>query len=677
MTKVRTRGFELRDWQQEAVQAWERGSGGRAHHGTLEVVTGGGKTLIALSCFARVAVTVPDIRLAVVVPTEALARQWRQAIIDSTTLDSDDVGVLGAGEQADFRGRRVLVTVINTAAERLPELARDAQPLMLVVDECHRAGAPSFSRVLRTPSQFRLGLSATPDREEYDDDGEPLTFDEQAVGRALGGIVFRFSLRDARLSGWLPEYTLHHHGVTLGDKDRARYEAVSRRIDDSADALRGLGIEPSRARSVAGRRDDLGEAARSWVRLTAERKDLLYRTQERHRVAVEILRNEVDQRSATPRAIFFHERVAEAVQLHEALVAEFPDIRIELEHSKLPDRRRLEALVGFRHGDAPVLVSVKSLVEGIDVPEADVGVSVASSSSVRQRVQSLGRVLRRDAGAGGPKASTMHLLYVVDSVDELIYGKADWSDLTGEHANHYWLWPLRAERPSEAPGPPMSPLPTEEQLWEQLGASLENLPVPWPGVVVGQEYSVSSAGVVHNAFDRLIENPQGVDAMVESVRGRPGGRFRVTPERRLVLVWSSEQDSRPYLAGRLGEPFRVAEEADGDDVDVAQLRAGSPYDGPSDRTGGTYRLSLRGNGLVERRVKGGKESALVTGSGHAEAEANARAVLAAWEDIDRAISRFFVNSLGHAWYEEGGARRFLAGVQGGFVWPSDVDKGEA
>ena len=95
-----------------------------------------------------------------------------------------------------------------------------------------------------------------------------------------------------------------------------------------------------------------------------------------------------------------------------------------------------------------MLVSVKSLVEGIDVPEADTGVSVASTSSVRQRVQALGRVLRRVVDEDGTsKRSTMHLLYVDGTVDDLIYAKADWSDLTGEDANHYWKWAFESELP--------------------------------------------------------------------------------------------------------------------------------------------------------------------------------------------------------------------------------------
>ena len=105
---------------------------------------------------------------------------------------------------------------------------------------------------------------------------------------------------------------------------------------------------------------------------------------------------------------------------------------------------------------------MKSLIEGIDVPAADVGVSVASSSSVRQRIQSLGRVLRRQFDEDVSKLAEMHVIYVVDTVDEIIYAKEDWSDLTGEAANRYWVWPLDPEAPPEPQdGPPLTPRPTE------------------------------------------------------------------------------------------------------------------------------------------------------------------------------------------------------------------------
>ena len=75
--------------------------------------------------------------------------------------------------------------------------------------------------------------------------------------------------------------------------------------------------------------------------------------------------------------------------------------------------------------------------------------------------------------------------------------------------------------------------------------------------------------------------------------------------------------------------------------------------------------------MVERSVKGGKVFA--SASGESAGVANARAVLAAWDELGRPASRFFVNDLWHAWYEAGGGRRFLAEVTGGFDFPADEE----
>jgi superfamily II DNA or RNA helicase len=670
------RNVDLRPWQQDAVQAWTNGDG-RACHGTLEIVTGGGKTLIALACMEAAAHSTPNLRVAIVVPTTVLAQQWLDVLARHTHLKGHDVKILGAGHKgATFDTARVIVAVLNTASRVLPDLARDHQPAMLVVDECHRAGAPSHSKVLRTPAAYRLGLSATPDREELDEDGELLRYDEQLVGMSIGAVVYRFDLQQARKAGWLPDYELNHHGVTLAPDERTRYDALSRRVDDAIDALRDMGISPERARSVAGRQDAAGQTASMFVALTSERKDLLYRAQQRHRVVASILTPLLaDPNKEPPRAILFHERVDEAVALHAQLSELFPSINVGLEHSKLSPNRRHAALDSFRSGDTPILVSVKSLIEGVDVPEADIGISVASTSSVRQRIQALGRVLRKPKD-GSEKKSFMHLLYVDDSVDDAIYGKADWTDLTGADRNRYWRWPLDGAVEHQD-GPPRSPLPTEEQAWNLLDRQVTDPPSRWPGVVVGQEYTVSTNGTVHNAFRRLISNPQRVADMVASVRGRPGGRFRVTPEFHLVLIWKGGPDDpgEPYVAGQLAQPFAVEPEVTEEEtasLDLSTLCPGDRFPGPSDRSGGSFKMSRKSGGQIERPMRGGgNEWALATAPDDDPRIQAARALLAAWRYLDQPISRVHRNGLGHIWYEEQGQRKYLGYAPLGFRWPTE------
>jgi hypothetical protein len=58
------------------------------------------------------------------------------------------------------------------------------------------------------------------------------------------------------------------------------------------------------------------------------------------------------------------------------------------------------------------------------------------------------------------------------------------------------------------------------------------------------------------------------------------------------------------------------------------------------------------------------------GGGGGDFAENAERILEAWRSVlDQGIS-FHVNELGHAWYTEGGSRRYLAAVPGGFAWPT-------
>jgi superfamily II DNA or RNA helicase len=668
--------LKLVDWQEQAVESWWKGDQKGPQRGTLEIFTGGGKTLIALAAFARVSAVDPQTRLAVVVPTEALARQWVTSLTRHTSLTRPDIGMLGAGRRDDLEGKRALVAVLNSAARRLPELASTAQPLMLVVDECHRAGAPTFSRVLTTPARYRMGLSATPARDEVDEAGLPLEFDRQVVGQRLGQVVFQFGLREAREVGWLPEYTVHHHGVHLTEQEAREYEQLGRKVNDAADRLTASGIQTSQAWHLATRGGELAALAQSYIGALAVRKDFLYRASERGRVAARIV-EQAFRRQPQPRMLLFHERVSEATSLFRELRERLPEAPIALEHSELPAPARRNALTRFRSGDAKVLVSVKTLVEGIDVPDADVGISVASSSSVRQRIQTLGRVLRRRFD-GGIKQAEMHVIYVQDTVDEAIYGKEDWSDLTGSEANQYWVWPIQPELPPEIqPGPPLEPRPTEEAEWIRFGQRVPDSPVPWLGAVPDYEFSVDTRGNVTTSDGAWIDNPQGVAGMVERVRGRPGGRFRVTPVYNLVIVYvEGERVVSPYVAGQLLEPFRVRDgTATTDAIDASELKPGDPYPGPTDTRGGTYKLRQKRGGVIERRQGRVTEFALTDSPEADSRTGNARHLLTAWRSLKTPGLTFYLNGLEHAWYREGGEARFLAAVPGGFLWPRTESSG--
>ena len=63
-------------------------------------------------------------------------------------------------------------------------------------------------------------------------------------------------------------------------------------------------------------------------------------------------------------------------------------------NTDLDSNEREENLNNFKNGNLNVLVSCTALDEGFDMPEADGAMILSASSSKRQRIQRMGRVLR-------------------------------------------------------------------------------------------------------------------------------------------------------------------------------------------------------------------------------------------------------------------------------------------
>ena len=69
-----------------------------------------------------------------------------------------------------------------------------------------------------------------------------------------------------------------------------------------------------------------------------------------------------------------------------------------------------------------MLVTCRALDEGLDVPEAEFGIIGASTASLRQRIQRLGRVLRPHPDK---KTATVVTLYVLPGESEALRAESE------------------------------------------------------------------------------------------------------------------------------------------------------------------------------------------------------------------------------------------------------------
>ena len=546
-----------------------------------------GKTILALALIERLRAQNAELRVAIIVPTVVLLAQWIDELRERSSLPADCIGSIGGGRSDTFNDQtRVLVCVLNSASKKLPaEVSRSmvGERLLLVVDECHRAGSAEMRHVLDTARAYSLGLSATPERDDDDSDvvdGETagtsesnqVPFEETVLGQSLGPVIYELTYAQAIERGILPPFRVVHYGLSLNQKELEIYDRISRDIKELRTELetpnrRGLALIRW-CRSKAGASNP---RAQRLVAQTSERKRLLYRITERA-AAVEAILQRHFHADPEAKAILFHESIDEVMTLFSML--RHMGLPVVAEHSELPDAMRAESLRLFRRGTARIIVSARSLIEGFNVPSADIGIIVAASSSVRQRVQTLGRLLRKSNRAdGGEKQAALYVLYAANTVDEFVYEKADWEQLIGADRNEYYVWAdARKAEPERRDGPPRKP-PLSESSINLLGLAPGD---QYPGDLdEGWLYTLDTQGTIRDKDGGLIKANPDLMALLTS-HGRVGGRFRITPSQHFVIKLEKSPDGwRAVYLGQIGSMPELAMD-DGTET-VGTLQPGDPY----------------------------------------------------------------------------------------------------
>lgn len=362
----------LRRWQTDALDNWIH-----SQRGIAKVVTGAGKTVFGLACYEHARRANPGLQLLIVVPGVPLQDQWTTESCELLDLAPTEIAAHGGGQRGG-RGSPVHVAVINTARQLSSELTRSGD-WMLIVDECHRAGSYENRRALNGEFVATLGLSATPER-QYDE------FFEEVIEPALGPVIYEYSYADGLRDGVLSPFRLLNYGIPLSDEE---IDQISR--TETAIAIKfseGYDITDEALKRLFMRRARISQQAQARI------------------PAVVNLAEQFQGR----RGLIFHESIDAANKIVAALKTR--DHRVAPYHSRLGTVARLRNLRMFRTGQLDLLVTCRALDEGLDVPDAEIGIIAASTSSIRQRIQRMGRVLRPSSRKDEAKVLT---LYALDS----------------------------------------------------------------------------------------------------------------------------------------------------------------------------------------------------------------------------------------------------------------------
>ena len=208
----------LWDWQKEYLSIWMKNKKGIA-----KVVTGAGKTHLAMAIIQKMKEECNDLHVTIIVPTIVLLEQWHENLIYKLQISPDEIGLKGGGYSDNFHNKKILIAVLNSAikGEFIEKETDGITNNFLIVDECHRAGSKEFRKIFNAKRDYELGLSATPEREMDN------AF-EDVLEKELGPIISTYTYNDALEDNIIPKFNIFNYAVILSDEEKREYSKLTK-----------------------------------------------------------------------------------------------------------------------------------------------------------------------------------------------------------------------------------------------------------------------------------------------------------------------------------------------------------------------------------------------------------------------------------------------------------------
>ena len=350
--------------QDEAIERFLR-----KKRGVLEMATGTGKTRTALRIAASLADSAEIQTIIVAADGNDLLDQWHHEVLARLSSLGRQFVVLRHYRSHHDRERLLLNPAGRVLLISRPQLAKALRGLtpsclkktLLVHDEVHRLGSPANRRDLDGLSDdipFRLGLSATPER-EYDDEGT------RFIATHIGETIFTFELADAIRRGILCPFDYHALEYEPSDDDREHIKKVYQRQAASQRAGTPMSKEEL------------------WIELAKVHKTSLAK--------LPPFSAYIGQNS---------ELLARCIIFVETM--EYGDRVLPLVHRHRADFHTYfsletpEVLSRFARGDLECLLTCHRLSEGIDIKSLETVILFSSARARLETIQRIGRCLRSD-----------------------------------------------------------------------------------------------------------------------------------------------------------------------------------------------------------------------------------------------------------------------------------------
>lgn len=394
-------GFELRDYQVEAIDKWEE----QEFKGIFDMATGTGKTYTGLGAAARLSKRLEDrLALIIVCPYQHLVEQWVEDIVFfgmkpiigySSSIQKNWKKNLESAirdQKLKVKKREFFCFVTTNATFSSDfvqtQLSKIKSDILLMVDEAHNFGADNLRRLLSPNYRYRLALSATLDRH-----GDPEG--TETLYKYFGGKCIEYSLEKAIAEGKLTPYKYYPVIVSLSDVELQEYDNLTIQIakcltkdkrGKTALSEKGKRLALQRSRLVAGASGKI-QALEKYIKPYIEDKHILVYCGattmfDGNQENMQIDNDEIRQ-----------------IDLVTDLLGNKLHMKVSQFTSKENVEERNILKREFADGsNLQALIAIKCLDEGVNIPKIKTAFILASTNNPKEYIQRRGRVLRLAEG---------------------------------------------------------------------------------------------------------------------------------------------------------------------------------------------------------------------------------------------------------------------------------------
>lgn len=393
-----TEQIKLREYQLEAINAFVEND----YQGIFEMATGTGKTYTALGALEELLKKENKLITIISCPFLHLTNQWENSIekmeLNIPILYASSANVKWKDELIEkildnrlgkIKQFIVITTHDTVSSKKFIETMNDAKsPIFLIGDEVHGMGSINRIEGLLPIYKFRLGLSATPIR----------YFDELGTKELLeyfNKTVYIFDLARAineinpdTNESYLVPYKYHPLFVELTLDEMDEYSEITATIailfsKKNRSKKEQLILE----QKLRDRQDILKNAVNKFPLFS----DLILKLNDENDLSHTLVYSSPQQIQQIQQNI----RSCETIIQHKFTSGE-DAIKKQLKYNGLTEREYI--LSNFDKANYHILVAIKCLDEGVDVPSTKNAILMCSSGNPKEYVQRRGRVLRRYPG---------------------------------------------------------------------------------------------------------------------------------------------------------------------------------------------------------------------------------------------------------------------------------------